>query len=41
MNVFVKNAKYINKFNFEIEFNTGEIKIIDIRKVKNIDKRYN
>ena len=41
MNVFVKKAKYINKFNFEIEFNTGEIKIIDITKVKDIDKRYN
>ena len=41
MNVFVKKAKYINNFNFEIEFNTGETKIIDIKKVKDIDKRYN
>jgi len=40
MSVFVKNAKYIGQFNFKIQFNTGEIKIVDIRKIKDIDKRY-
>ncbi len=39
MNVFVRNAKYIGDFKFDIEFNIGK-KIVDIKKVGKLDKRY-
>ncbi len=39
VNVFVKSAKYIGDFKFDIEFNYGR-KIVDIRRLKELDKRY-
>ena len=39
MNIFVKNAKYIGDFKFDIEFNNDQ-KIVDIRKIRELDKRY-
>jgi len=39
MNIFVKRAKYLGNFKFDVEFNCG-CKIVDIRKIGKLDKRY-
>jgi hypothetical protein len=40
MNIFVEDAKYIGNFKFDIKFNDGQ-KIVDIKKVGELDSRYN
>jgi len=40
MNVFVKNAKYIGDFKFNIEFNIGDKKTVNIKKIRELDSRY-
>ena len=39
MNVYAKDAKYIGDFRFEVTFNVGK-RIVDIRKIGQLDKRY-
>jgi len=39
MNVFVKNAKYIGDFKFQIVFNVGA-SVVDVKKIYELDKRY-
>jgi len=38
-NIYVKNAKYLGDFKFEVDFNIGK-KVVDIRNVEKVDRRY-
>ncbi len=39
-NIYAKKAKYLGGYKFQITFNTDETKIVDVRKIIDIDHRY-